>query len=181
VLTSCGRLWEGATSGWRDVKLDQKELQTRLISDLDPVHSALLHTLVAVARRSTLDRALASEPDGRQALRTLRDNTVAKPVPELWLTFLRHDRPVAYVIGSVEDSTLWVIDVGVAPPARGAGLGLYTVATLFRRAESGGLASARALIDVENVPSERIHLRLGLRPGADRFFTLHRRTRPCPS
>jgi len=181
VLISCGRLWEGAISGWRSVELDRGELQTRLIAELDPTDTDLLRALVGAARRSSLDRSLASDADGQQALMRLRDSTVAKPDSELWLTFLREGRPVAYVIGSVEKAgTLWVMDVGVDRAGRGAGLGLYAVGSLFKRAESRGITSCRALIDVENVPSEGIHRRLGLRPVADRFFTFHRVTPLVP-
>jgi ribosomal protein S18 acetylase RimI-like enzyme len=68
---------------------------------------------------------------------------------------------VGFVAGGEEGSDAWIVQVGVVPSARGAGLGGGLVAESLRRMRADGKASAVLDVNVNNPGAARVYERLG--------------------
>jgi len=67
---------------------------------------------------------------------------------------------VGFVVGG-EEGDAWIVQVGVVPSARGAGLGAGLVAESLRRMRADGKASAVLDVNVNNPGAARVYERLG--------------------
>ncbi|MGH9001807.1 MAG: GNAT family N-acetyltransferase [Acidimicrobiia bacterium] len=80
---------------------------------------------------------------------------------------------MAFALGSRDgDGWLWVMDIGVAPADRRLRRGHRLLTELLARAAARGAPGAHALIDDENLASQRLHRPCGFEstPGTYRTW-----------
>lgn len=126
-----------------------------------------LEALLAHSLTHTLDRARADEPSSAAEFAAeLRRIAGPDADGETWRVLSDEVGPVAYALGAGAH----VLELGVAPRARGRGLGRAVLTDLLSRLST----PVTSLIDRDNQPSVALHRKLGFSVVAGPFETWRR-------
>jgi ribosomal protein S18 acetylase RimI-like enzyme len=137
-----------------------------------------LARLFAASQIGTLDRAQQTSPtSSEEVLLELRQWAGATVNTSLWSVALLKGNPVGFALCGVsgpsnappEGATL--VELGVIPEARRKGIGTWLVREILWSIKSRGIRTVEALIDDENIPSQRLHERIGFIREPNAYWT----------
>jgi ribosomal protein S18 acetylase RimI-like enzyme len=135
-----------------------------------------LVALMQIVRSDSRDRGddtrLISARDKLEVLRTVPGVVYD---PRLWFVLPSSDGLDGYVFCATDRSGRvgWILELGVHPQKRNQGIGSAMVCHGLLALHERGCATAFALIDDHNIPSQRVHAGNGF-AGTNRRYELHR-------
>jgi ribosomal protein S18 acetylase RimI-like enzyme len=124
--------------------------------------------LFADCQIGTLDRAQRDSPlSAQETIQELRSWAGSAAMGPLWSVAMLARQPVGFALSGVsgprngppEEAT--IAELGILPDARRKGIGSWLVREILWYMREAGVVTARVLIDNENIPSQRLHERIG--------------------
>ncbi|MFN3431955.1 MAG: GNAT family N-acetyltransferase [Candidatus Sericytochromatia bacterium] len=146
-----------------------------------PLAPEALVAIYAATYEGTADESHRLSPESFAVrLERLRAIPVLAPDGSGWRVAFEGDRPLGLVFASPEapphgdPANGWIVEIGIAPAARGRGLGRALLETGLAALAERGVRRVLARIDDRNLPSVRLHTGAGFarQPGASRLYRL---------